>query len=170
MSDAFDPATGGCSCGHVRYRVNKAPLVVHGCHCTWCQRQTGTAFATNALVEAANVEILQGAVEEVVVPSPEGSGQAISRCPECRIALWSEYLIMTGGKRGFICFIRVGTLDDPTRMQPDVHIYTSTKVPWMQFPEGVQVVEEFYDSDKTWSAETKLRFKALREKVRAADR
>ena len=77
---------------------------------------------------------------------------------------------MTRGKRGFICFIRVGTLDDPTRMQPDVHIYTSTAVPWMQFPKGVQVAEEFYNSDETWSADSKLRFDALRDKIRAADR
>ena len=61
MTDvAFQPMAGTCSCRGVRYRMTAAPLFVHCCHCTWCQRETGSAFVLNAMVEAECVEVLAG--------------------------------------------------------------------------------------------------------------
>jgi hypothetical protein len=150
---------GGCSCGHVRYQLSSDPFIVHCCHCRWCQRQTGTAFALNALFEADQVELLEGEVHESTVSSPSGRGQKIARCPKCQVALWSNYHM--GGLRDLIRFIRVGTLDDPDLLPPDVHIYTSSKQPWVTLPAGDLAVEEFYDFEKTWSPENQERRQAL---------
>ena len=116
---------GGCTCRAVRYRMHGPPLIVHCCHCRWCQRETGASFALNALIEADRVELLGGAPEVVVTPSESGVGQRISRCPQCRIAVWSNY----GGSGDKIRFVRVGTLDEPDRLPPDIHIYTASKQP-----------------------------------------
>ena len=156
---------GGCACGHVRYRVHCEPLVVHCCYCSWCQRQNGSAFAVNALVEADRVEILQGDVTDIPVPSPSGKNQKISRCPKCQVAVWSYYLVMRGGLGEFVRFIRVGTLDDPGRMPPDVHIYTSSKQPWVTLPPDALTVDEFYETDEVWSKESLDRIAALRAAV-----
>ncbi len=142
-----DTHKGGCTCGHVRYEMTSKPLIVHCCHCRWCQRQTGASFALNALIETERVELLSGDVDEVMTDSPSGVGQIIARCPNCRVAVWSNYLSM--GKE--VRFIRVGTLDDPDRLPPDVHIYTTTKQPWVVLPKKHQVAKEFYVVDKTWS-------------------
>lgn len=138
---------GGCTCGHVRYKMTSDPLIVHCCHCRWCQRQTGASFALNALIETERVVVLEGDIDEVTVESPSGYGQIITRCPKCRIAVWSNYLIGDDDVR----LIRVGTLDNPDLMPPDVHIYTSTKQPWGVLPPDDYVVEEYYETEKTWS-------------------
>ena len=157
---------GGCACGHVRYRMNSQPLVVHCCHCTWCQRQNGSAFAVNVLVETDRVELLQGEVNEVTVPSPSGANQRIARCPKCQVAVWSNYLVMRGGIGELIRFIRAGTLDDPGRTPPDVHIFTSTKQPWVKLPEDALVVPEYYVTREVWSRESLDRRDALLAAVR----
>ena len=149
---------GGCTCGAVRYRVTEGPIFVHCCHCTWCQRETGSAFVLNALIEADRVELLTGAPEIVVTPSASGRGQKIARCPDCWIALWSTY----SGAGEAIRFLRVGTLDDPAAMPPDIHIYTSSKLPWDVIPEGVVAVPEYYSSRDHWSAKALARWKAAR--------
>src|SRR5881398_1761882 len=102
---------GGCDCRAVRYRLESAPLFVNCCHCRWCQRETGTAFALNALIESDRVEVLESSPEVIVTPSNSGKGQKISRCPTCRIAVWSNY----GGGGDKVRFVRVGTLDEPDR-------------------------------------------------------
>jgi hypothetical protein len=162
MSDNYASCEGGCSCGYLRYSMHSEPLIVHGCHCTWCQRQTGTAFATNALIEAERVEIISGEVKNITVDTPSGSGQRIARCPKCMVAVWSEYLVMTAGITDLVYFIRVGTLDTPARFPPDVHIHTSTKQPWLELPPSVQAVAEYYDTDTTWSAGSLVRRMALK--------
>lgn len=154
---------GGCACRHVRYRLTGPPLFVHCCHCTWCQRETGSAFVINALIEADRVELLSGSVEVIDTPSASGKGQKIHRCLNCRIALWSNY----AGAGDAVRFVRVGTLDEPTRMPPDIHIYTSTKQPWVILPEAVPAVPEFYDFKEYWPAESIERSKAMR---RASER
>ena len=151
---------GRCTCGAVRYRITGTPLFVHCCHCRWCQRETGTAFALNAMIETDRVTLLQGAPETVLTPSNSGKGQKIVRCPTCRIALWSHY----AGSGDAISFIRVGTLEDPDRLPPDIHIYTSSKQPWVVLPEGVPAVAEFYSPKEYWPAESLARFRAAREK------
>jgi len=154
MSDSTDVYDGGCACGHVRYRMASRPLIVHCCHCTWCQRQNGSAFAVNALIETDRVDLLQGDVTEVLVPSPSGKSQRIARCPKCQVALWSNYLILFGGIGDAVRFIRVGTLDDPGSMPPDVHIYTSSKQPWVTLSPDDLVVDEYYVTKEVWPRES----------------
>jgi hypothetical protein len=134
------------------------PLFVHCCHCRWCQRETGTAFALNAMIEADRVELVAGEVEVVDTPSASGKGQKISRCPQCRIAVWSNY----AGAGGTIHFIRVGTLDDPDRFRPDVHIFTASKQPWVMIPTGARAFQEFYKLAEVWPKESLERLAALR--------
>jgi hypothetical protein len=144
---------GGCDCRAVRYRMHGRPLFVHCCHCRWCQRETGSAFALNALIESDRVELLAGAPEMVPTPSASGKGQGIARCPVCRVALWSHYA--GGGDR--FAFVRVGTLDDPDRFPPEIHIFTASKQPWVILPEGVPAVAEYYDRKRYWPAESLAR-------------
>ena len=159
MTSLTKPLEGGCTCGHVRYQITSKPLIVHCCHCRWCQRQTGAAFALNALYEAVNVKLLKGDVTEKSIPSPSGKGQVIARCPKCKVAVWSNYFM--GGIKELIRFIRVGTLDDPDQLPPDVHIFTSTKQPWVNLPENSLAVNEYYDCEKTWTKENFDRKNAL---------
>ena len=153
---------GGCTCRHVRYRMTSKPMFVHCCHCTWCRRETGTAFALNAMIEADRVELLGGEVEAVDTPSNSGNGQKISRCPKCRIALWSNY----AGAGDAVRFVRVGTLDEPARVPPDIHIFTSSKQPWVILPPDAPAVAEYYDLKKMWPPESLTRRDALRRKVK----
>ena len=141
---------GGCACGETRYRLNSAPFVVHCCHCRSCQRETGSAFAINALIESDRAEVLCGQPEPVLTPSNSGRGQTIVRCPQCEIALWSHY---AGGGTAF-SFIRVGTLDDPNLVPPDIHIFTSTKQRWVVLPADVPAVAEYYDRSAHWPPES----------------
>jgi hypothetical protein len=155
---------GGCACGHVRYKIVAKPLIVHCCHCRVCQKQTGTAFALNALFEAAHVELIKDSPIEIATPSPSGKGQTIARCPKCQVAVWSNYFM--GGIKEMIRFIRVGTLDDPDLLPPDVHIYTESKQPWVSLSHDAEVYEKFYDFDKTWTIQNENRRTRLLAKAR----
>ena len=148
MNVAAATHDGGCTCRHVRYRLTSGPLFVHCCHCRWCQRETGTAFALNAMIEADRVELLAGEVEVVDTPSNSGKGQKISRCPRCRIAVWSNY----AGAGDSVRFVRVGTLDEPDRLPPDVHIFTASKQPWVVLPPQTPAVPAYYKAAATWPA------------------
>ncbi len=149
---------GGCTCGGVRYRLTRRPMFVHCCHCRWCQRETGSAFVINALIEADRVELVKGAPEIVLTPSESGRGQKVTRCPVCRVALWSNY--SGAGER--VRFVRVGTLDDPDALPPDIHIYTASKQPWVVLPPGVPAVPEYYTNREHWPAESLERWRACR--------
>lgn len=138
--------TGHCTCDQLRYRMMGPPLFVHCCHCRWCQRETGSAFVINAMIEADQVELLRGDVEVVVTPSLSERGQKIARCPKCRVALWSNY----AGSGDAIRFVRVGTLDEPDRLPPEVHIFTMSKQPWVLLPPETPAFHEFYERDKLW--------------------
>ena len=142
----------------MRYRLTSRPLFVHGCHCRWCQRETGSAFAINAMIESARVQLLEGEPETVLTPSASGRGQKIVRCRHCGVALWSHY----AGAGDAVKFVRVGTLDDPDRFPPDIHIFTSTKQPWVVLPAGVPAVPEYYRASEHWPAESLARRAALR--------
>lgn len=146
---------GGCACGELRYRLTASPMFVHCCHCLNCQRQTGSAFVLNMLIEASRVELLGGSPTAVAVPREHGLHR-IFRCPKCQVAVWSEY-----GGRPEVLFVRAGTLDDPATVSPDVHIYTRSKLPWVTLPPSVPAFEEYYDAKKLWPPESLARRKAL---------
>jgi hypothetical protein len=162
MTDSRDcPGEGGCDCGGVRYRLESAPLFVHCCHCHWCQRESGASFALNAMIEADRVSVLKGEPEMVDTPSASGKGQKIARCPRCRIALWSHY----AGAGPSISFIRVGTLDNPDTLPPDIHIFTDSKQPWVVLPPGIPAVPEYYSRSQYWSSDSLKRREALLERA-----
>ena len=144
---------GGCTCRFIRYRMMTKPLFVHCCHCRWCQRETGASFALNAMIEADRVKLLEGEVEVVDTPSNSGKGQKISRCPKCRIAVWSNY----GGGGDVVRFVRVGTLDEPDRLPPDIHIFTESKQPWVVLPPDTPAVTEYYKAAELWPADSLAR-------------
>ena len=163
MTDATElTSEGGCDCRGIRYRMIGTPLFVHCCHCRWCQRETGTAFALNAMIEADRVQLLHGEPDRVQTPSNSGKGQFISRCPTCRLALWSNY----AGAGQAVRFVRVGTLDEPDRWPPDIHIFTSSKQPWVVLPSGVPAIPEFYDRKQYWPAASLERRERLLAKAK----
>ena len=156
------PIEGGCDCRSNRYRLESSPLFVHCCHCRWCQRESGAAFALNAMIEADRVTHLAAEPELVLTPSESGLGQRIARCPTCRVAVWSNY----AGAGPLIRFVRVGTLDNPDRLPPDVHIFTASKQPWVSISSGAPAFAEFYESEELWPPESLMRREALLPKSR----
>jgi hypothetical protein len=146
---------GGCACGSVRYRLIDEPLVVHCCHCLNCQRQTGSAFAVNVVIETDFVELLSGEPHVVDVPRDDGSTQQVYRCPGCQVAVYSRYTWPE------LRYVRAGTLDDPASVSPDVHIFTRSKAPWVELPPDVPAFEIYYDRDDVWSDASNARLEAL---------
>ncbi len=153
MTDALE---GGCACGRLRYRLASKPMFVHCCHCRDCQRQTGSAFVLNALIETDRVQRLSGETEAVPVPTESGRPHVIHRCAAYHVAVWSHY----GGVLP-LSFVRVGTLDEPSALPPDVHIYTRSKLPWVALPADVPAFEAYYNSKTLWPPESLARRKAI---------
>ena len=147
---------GHCACGAIHYSLGSQPMFVHCCHCRDCQRQTGSAFVLNALIESDRGTLVKGATKGIAVPTDSGRPHDIHRCPTCEVALWSHY----GGNEK-IAFVRIGTLEQPSALTPDVHIYTRSKLPWVTLPAGVPAFEAYYDSKKLWPAESLARRKAI---------
>jgi len=162
MSESY-PIEGGCDCRSVRYRMTSAPLIVHCCHCRWCQRESGASFALNAMIESDRVQLAGGEPELVDTPSASGKGQKIARCPRCRIAVWSNY----AGGGPLFRFVRVGTLDNPDLLPPDVHIFTASKQPWVVLSAGTPVFSEYYDRKQVWRADSLARFETLLPQITA---
>ena len=157
------PLEGGCDCGHVRYCLTTAPLFVHCCHCRWCQRESGASFALNALIEADRV-LSRGATPQIFdTPSNSGKGQKIARCPKCLVALWSNY----AGAGPALRFVRVGTLDRPDCLPPNIHIYTASKQPWVVISADAPAVPEYYDRERFWPPESLARRKAIQPLIEA---
>jgi hypothetical protein len=147
---------GGCFCSAVRYRLTSAPMFTNCCHCTDCQKQTGGAFAINALIEADRVELLAAEPVAIAMPTDSGRPHDIYRCPRCQTAVWSDY-----GRRGVMVFVRVSTLDDPTQITPDAHIFTRSKVAWVGLPADTPAFDVYYDMASLWPPESLARRAAL---------
>jgi hypothetical protein len=147
---------GGCACGEVRYRLKREPMFVHCCHCRDCQRQTGGAFAINALIECDEIDLLAGQPVPIRMPTDSGGVHDIYRCPTCQIAVWSDY-----GGRLPVRFVRASTLDKPDALAPDVHIFTRSKLPWVVLPEGVPAFAVYYDTKTLWPAASLERRRAI---------
>ncbi|KAK0740118.1 Mss4-like protein [Schizothecium vesticola] len=160
----WTPLTGGCPCQYIRYTLTAPPLITHCCHCTYCQRESGSAFVINALFTAESV-IHTTNQEPILVttPSLSGKGQIIARCPKCFVAVWSNY---SGGGEA-IRFVRAGTLELKVDIPvPDVHIYVGSKVEWVRIPERVETFEEFYDVEMVWGREVDERRWEVLERIR----
>jgi hypothetical protein len=148
---------GGCACGAVRYRLQSRPMFVHCCHCRDCQRQTGSAFVLNAIIETDRISLLSGSPHPYPQPTESGRPHDVYRCAVCGTALWSDY-----GRRPGLRFVRVGTLDDATLLPPDVHIFVRSKLPWIALPPGVPAFDVYYDLRTLWPAESQERRRAAR--------
>jgi hypothetical protein len=156
MSEAASELIGGCACGAIRYRMTSAPMFVHCCHCLDCQRQTGSAFVLNAIIEADRVVLDKGEPVSVALPSPSGAGHEAYRCETCQTAVWSDY-----GQRKVMLFVRVGTLDEPSALSPDVHIFTRTKQPWVGLPPEVPAFDIYYSTSSLWPEDSYKRRQAV---------
>ncbi len=161
-TDGF-PLFGGCDCRSLRYRMDTRPLYVHCCHCRWCQRESGASFALNAMIETDRMSLLAGEPDIVETPSESGRGQKIARCAKCRIAVWSNY----SGAGPAVRFVRIGTLDEPDRLPPDIHIFTTSKQPWVVLPAGTPAVPEYYDRNQYWPKESLARRENLLARIAA---
>ena len=147
---------GGCACGAIRYRLGSEPIFVHCCHCTDCQRLSGTAFAINALIEMNRVHVVSGKPRPQVVPTDTGRTQSVLRCEDCGVALWSHHPDL--GPR--IAIIFVGTLDDARAFPPAAHCFTRSKHPWVALPANIPAAEAHYDSEVCWPPEGRRRMAA----------
>jgi hypothetical protein len=151
-----DNLAGGCACGEVGYRLESDPMFVHCCHCTDCQRQVGSAFVINALIETSRLTLLSGDPKPTAMPTESGRPHDVYRCPTCGTAVWSDY-----GRRPALRFVRVGTLDEPAKLPPDVHIFTRSKLPWVALPERTPAFELFYDVATLWPTASLARRRAI---------
>jgi len=147
---------GGCACGQVRYRLTSGPMFVNCCHCRDCQRQLGSAFVINAVIETDRIEVLQGDLAVTTLPTDSGRPHDVYRCTGCGTTIWSDY-----GRRKVMSFLRATTLDDRGALSPDAHIFTRSKLPWVELPDDVPAFEVFYDLPKQWPPESVARLNAL---------
>nr|WP_029040344.1 GFA family protein [Cucumibacter marinus] len=154
--------SGECACGEVQYELGRVPMFTHCCHCLECQRQTGSAFVINGLIETDQITV--SGLEPVPVPVPTSSGRQhdVYRCPRCQTALWSDY-----GGRSWLRFVRIGTLHDPSSVSPDVHVFARSKRDWVGLPEDVPVFDVFYDMKELWPSEALARRQAASDAANA---
>ena len=138
--------------------METAPLFVHCCHCRWCQRETGASFALNAMIEADRVDAARGrarAGRHAVGERQGPEDRALPALPHRALEP------LRRRRRRASRFVRVGTLDDPDRLPPDIHIFTASKQPWVVLPPGTPAVPEYYDREQHWPAESLARREAL---------
>jgi hypothetical protein len=164
----FTPIRGHCDCKAITYELLASFLCIHCCHCTWCQRESGSAFALNAIIESSNFRLTSTlAPRHVPTPTPSGDGQIIARCPECWVAVYADY----GGDGQRLKYVKLGTIDHADRaragIKPDVHIFTSTKLEWVDLSgereKGVPIYEGYYRRTEVWSEEANRRFDILKK-------
>ena len=122
------PYHGGCLCDLIRYRLTDEPLTLYVCHCTDCQRRTGSAFALSMVVLKSALELLQGDPRTYAVTS-DGLQRRGKFCAECSTRLWGEPV-----KFPQVVVVQPGTLDDTTWLHPIGHIWTRSAQPWVSIP------------------------------------
>ena len=156
---------GGCTCGAVRYRATGEPMMVHNCHCRLCQQQTGSTSVVNAFFEGERVTLLQGELTEHEVKTGSGGAHTICRCARCGVAVWSWY-----SRLGRLSYgVRVGTLDDPGTVTPDVVIFTESRMPWVALPEGIPAFGQYYDVREVLAPDNLDRLMALVARRKAGE-
>ena len=146
---------GGCACGAMRYRLAEAPLIVHACHCHDCQRLSGSAFVVNIWIERRFVEASAAPLRSVLLTAGSGKPHEVFSCAQCGTALWSKYHAAPGDT----VLLRAGTLDHPEAARPDVHIFTRSKMPWLDLPAGTPAFESFYRLAEFWPEASRERLR-----------
>lgn len=165
MADDDVVRSGGCACGAVRYDVRGTPVFVNNCHCTLCQKQTGSTSVVNMFFETERLTQHSGETTRHTVKSGSGGDHIIVRCAACGTAIWSFYPRLGDLGVG----IRAGTLDDPGTVTPDAAIFVAHKMPWVTLPEGVPQFEATYDPAERLPPDRFARLKALID-IRAAQK
>ena len=127
---------GGCQCGATRYEVAVPPKQVLACHCTDCQKQSGSAFGLVMVVDEQAFELTEGEVRKFVSMSAAGREKTGAFCPECGSRIYHVIAWRPG-----MLSVRAGTLDDTSWLEPEVHLWTASKQPWVHIPEGAKVYE-----------------------------
>jgi hypothetical protein len=152
-----ETVAGGCVCGEVRIAVRGRPIVVHGCHCRFCQAASGSAFAVNLMLETAQVAVTAGRTQQISRQAELGA-HTRHVCPNCRTELFGHHPMLGPD----IAFVGAGVLDRPGGYAPDVHCFTRSKYDWVVLPAGVPAFEGNYDMAAVWSDEAKARVAKLR--------
>ncbi len=149
---------GRCSCEKIRYTITNRPLIIHACHCRDCQRITGGAFVINIWIETKFVERAGAVPRSFDLKGGTGKRHEVFFCETCGTYLWSRYHIVPSD----CLFVRAGTLDNPKAVTPDVHIFTRSKVPWLQLPKGVREFKTIYKIPDVWPPESQERLQRNR--------
>jgi hypothetical protein len=122
------PLTGGCLCGGVRYEIDEPLVVASYCHCTRCQRRTGTAASAQGRIAPGSLRIVQG--EELVREwQPPDNGFAKCFCSACGGALWSR------NHEGEVASVRLGTFDGDPGIRPSYRTFTAYAAAWEPIPD-----------------------------------
>lgn len=137
--------TGGCVCGAVRYTLKPGlRMKPYACHCTDCQKRTGSAFSFHMAVMENDCE-LSGEVDEGHVTQPSGANSTIVGCARCKARIYAKNDLRPG-----IVSLRAGTLDNSTDMSPQAHFWVSSKQPWIVIPDDVPTLETQPDTPEGW--------------------
>ena len=152
----MEKLAGGCACGAARYELSTTPLIVHACHCRDCQRITGGPFVINIWIERRFVGTNGAKLGSFELRGGSEKPHEVFFCPTCGVFLWSRYAIAPGD----CLFVRAGTLDRPDRIKPDVHIFTRTKLPWIELPKDALAFESIYTIADVWPPSSLERLRA----------
>ena len=139
----------GCACGQVRYQINGEPMFTYACHCTDCQRTTGSAFVVHSTVAKDDFEI-EGETRAATLPTGSGAGYDLHFCTKCGTYVWCIYHIRSDP----VLIVRTGTLDDAAKLRPQAHIFTRSMQPWFTLPDDVPSFPEAFDRSVVWPAKS----------------
>ncbi|KAF2844681.1 hypothetical protein T440DRAFT_473197 [Plenodomus tracheiphilus IPT5] len=157
----FPSITGSCLCSTVRYRLLTSPLYCYACHCADCQKSTGSAFSLYLNIEVFNIRILSDTAPIAIIREKKpGQLDRHVECPRCKAELWSNNMLGDA-----IADVRVGTLDFPSLMEPDVHIFIDSKLDWVVLPEGAKTTPKDYELKDFWPKSSLKRLDMCLEKT-----
>lgn len=155
-SRPFPRVTGSCFCGAVRYQLLTPPLFCYACHCSDCQKATGSVFACFTTIEAEHLVSIGATTPHLTRRvRPSGLVRVAASCPQCGTILWAG-----GDKDPVTTDVRTGTLDHPELMEPDLHAYIESKIPWIELPAGARTCKGAYDFRTAWPKSSLKRFDA----------
>jgi hypothetical protein len=139
------PKHGSCNCQSVQYTITDAPLFTHLCHCTKCQKRTGSAFVLNIMVFVNDIALTSAAPESYTTITDSGSELTTFACSSCR-----DILYHTHPEFARIVMIAGGTVDDPGWIKPQAHIFVRSKQPWLELSNDIPAYLEMYQLEDTW--------------------
>ena len=159
----FPAIHGGCFCGSTRYRLETAPLFCYACHCTDCNKQTGSVYACFTSIENDHITSI-GALPPKITTAIRSGGiiRHMASCGKCGTRLWAS-----GDTTPVTADIATGTLDLPELMEPDLHSYIESKISWAILPESAKTCRGPFDYRKHWPKSSLKRLEAAVQRARA---